>query len=68
MGWNTIRGEDTKPVSENGVKVAWRASCRGSRKASGLPTTHQPRPRLYGRELGQKVDVPKRKITLAELC
>jgi hypothetical protein len=35
---------------------------------SELPTTHQPRPRHYGRELGQNVDVPKRKITSAELC
>src|SRR6201988_2046938 len=25
---------------------------------SGLPTTHQPRPRHYGRELGQNIDVP----------
>jgi hypothetical protein len=26
MGWNAIGGEDTKPVSENGAKAAWRAA------------------------------------------
>jgi hypothetical protein len=63
-----------------GQKSAWgkrpAVECRPSPEfpearlwpTSELPTTHQPRPRHYGRELGQNVDVPKRKITSAELC
>jgi hypothetical protein len=70
---NLSEGEnhETQPYPRDSVRRASGFVLTGNSEViprEGLPTTHQPRPRLYGRELGQKVEVPKRKITSAELC